>query len=55
MAFGGSRAEYYRQQASRIRALAEACQYPEIKEQLERGARQYETLAYQVESGQLPH
>jgi hypothetical protein len=45
MAFDGSRAQFYRDQARQIREIAEACVVPEIKEQLERVARQYEALA----------
>jgi len=54
MAFDGSRAEFYRDQACRLRALAKACTLPDIKEQLEHVAEEYETLAHQVEAGILP-
>ena len=54
MAFDGSRAEFYRDQARRLHALAEACSLSDIKEQLERVAQQYEILARQVENGILP-
>ena len=54
MAFDGSRVEFYRDKARRIRELAGACVLPDIKEQLERIARQYEVLARQVETGSLP-
>jgi len=54
MAFDGSRAEFYRDQACRLRALAKACKLSDIKEQLEHVAEEYETLAHQVEAGILP-
>lgn len=54
MAFDGSRGQFYRDKARRIRELAAACALPYIKEQLERIARQYEVLARQVENGSLP-
>jgi hypothetical protein len=54
MAFDGSSAAFYREQARRIRELADRCVTMDIKEQLEHVAEQYETLARQVESGVLP-
>jgi hypothetical protein len=54
MTFDGARTQFYRDKARRVRAIAECCALPDIKEQLERIARQYETLAHQVETGSLP-
>lgn len=54
MAFDGSSAPFYRDQARRIRDLAAQCVTMDIKEQLERVAEQYETLARQVETGAVP-
>ena len=54
MAFDGSRAQFYRDKARRIREMAGTCVLPDIKDQLELIARQYETLARQVETGSLP-
>lgn len=54
MAFDGSRVQFYRDKARQIRGLADACLLPDIKEQLERIAQQYEVLARQVETGSLP-
>lgn len=51
MALDGSRASFYRDQASRIREIAERCVLVDIKDQLERVAKQYEALARQAESG----
>jgi hypothetical protein len=45
MAYDGSRAQFYLDQARQIREIAATCVVPEIKEQLERVARQYEALA----------
>jgi hypothetical protein len=53
MGFDGSRAEYYRQRAAEIRALAAKCKLPDIKWQLEMVAQQYEDLAFSVDSGTL--
>jgi hypothetical protein len=53
MAFDGSRATFYRDQASRLRELADHCINLDIKDQLERVACQYEILARQVESGNI--
>jgi hypothetical protein len=53
MAFDGSRATFYRDQARRIRDIADHCALLDIKDQLERVARQYETLARQVEGGDI--
>jgi hypothetical protein len=50
MAFDGTRAEFYRDQARRIRAIAATCVSSDIKEQLERVANQYEALAYEVDA-----
>lgn len=55
MAFDGSRAQFYRDQARRILAVAEECASADIKDQLERIASQYETLARQVDAGHLLH
>ena len=55
MAFDGSRAQLYRDKARQIREMAATCVLPDIREQLERIARQYETLAHQVETGSLPN
>jgi hypothetical protein len=53
MAFDGSRATFYRDQARRIREIAERCIISDIRDQLERVATQYETLARQVECGDI--
>ena len=47
MAYGGTRAEFYLDQARQVREIADLCVIPEIKEQLERIARQYEAMARQ--------
>jgi len=51
MALDGSRAEFYRQSAARLRELAEAYELVEIKDAFEKIARQYERLAAEVERG----
>jgi len=51
MAFEGSPAQFYRDQAKRIRALAEKSQYPEIIGQLLTIAAQFERLAKQYDQG----
>ena len=53
VAFEGSRAEYYRGRARMIRALAEKSAAPDIKQEYERIAQQYDQLANEVEVGQL--
>ena len=53
MAFDGSRAEFYRQSADRIRAIADRYADPEVIEAFERIARQYDMLATEVERGFL--
>jgi hypothetical protein len=55
MSFDGSRAEYYRSRAVEVRATAASCHAPEIKEQLEIVAQEYETLAKSVTTGILSH
>jgi hypothetical protein len=54
MAFDGSRAQFYRDQARRLRTIAEACGGPDVKQELEQIAVQYESLARQVDIGLLP-
>lgn len=49
MAFDGSRAEFYRQSARRLRELAARYKIDEIKATFERIAKQYEKLADQVD------
>jgi len=44
---GGSPAQYYRDQAKRIREIAATCKLPEIKEQLMTIADQFDRLAAQ--------
>jgi hypothetical protein len=51
MAFEGSSAPYYRDQAKRIRALAEQFSFPDIKEQLLTVAGQFDRLAEQCDLG----
>lgn len=51
MAFEGSPAQYYRNQAKRIRSLAEESKYPEIREQLLTIAAQFDRLAKQDDKG----
>ena len=53
MSFDGSRAEYYRNRAADVRAIAGTCHDAEIKEQLERVAKEYEALARSVGMGAL--
>jgi hypothetical protein len=53
MAFDGSRAAFYREQARRIREIADRCVIAEIKDQLEMVAKQYEHLAVSIDSGAL--
>jgi hypothetical protein len=54
MAFDGSSAPYYRDQAERIREFATTCKSADIRDQLERIAVQFEHLAHQVERGTVP-
>jgi hypothetical protein len=51
MAFEGSPAQFYRDQAKRIRALAGESKYPEIIEQLLTIAAQFERLAKHYDKG----
>jgi|KBSMisStandDraft_5_1062788.scaffolds.fasta_scaffold215940_2 hypothetical protein len=51
MAFDGSHAEFYRQQARRLRARAAAYTVPDIKQEFERLADQWERLADDVARG----
>lgn len=53
MALDGSRAQYYRQCASELRAKADNSRYPDMKAQFEIMAEQWDALARQVESGRL--
>jgi hypothetical protein len=53
LAFDGSRATFYHDQACRLRELADHCVNLDIKDQLQRVADQYDTLARQVESGNI--
>jgi hypothetical protein len=53
MSFDGSRAQYYRSQADKVRGVAATCKDEAIKNQLETVAKEYEALAYSVESGAL--
>jgi hypothetical protein len=53
MAFEGSSAQYYRDQASRIRALAETSTFPDTKDQMRTIASQYDRMAEQFEKGLL--
>ncbi|HEY1505558.1 MAG TPA: hypothetical protein VGF92_14720 [Stellaceae bacterium] len=54
MAFDGSRAQLYREQARRLREIAGACTIPEMHDQLMRIAWEYDKLARQVDKGHLP-
>ena len=54
MPFESSRAQFYRDRAGEVRAMAEACRDESIKEQFLRIAAEYEALAHQVEAGILP-
>lgn len=47
----GSPAQYYRDQATRIRAIAADCKLPEIKQQLLTIADQFDRLAAQHAKG----
>ena len=51
MAFEGSSAQYYREEAKRIRALADRFTIPEFKEQMLAIASQFDRLAEQFEKG----
>ena len=53
MAFDGSRGEFYRESAQRVRALVEKYETQEIRDIFERIAEQYEQLAQQVERGSI--
>jgi hypothetical protein len=54
MPFEGSRAEYYREAAQRLRLTAATLRtLPAIKEQFEQMARQYEMLAEEIGRGLL--
>ena len=53
MALDGSGVEYYRARARLVRALAEKCSTPDLKQEYERIAAQYEQLASEVERGLL--
>ena len=53
MALDGSRAEFYRHRAEELHALAEKCRDPMIKDQLEKVAKQYESLSLSVDKGML--
>jgi hypothetical protein len=53
MAFDGSRAQFYREQAQRIREIADRCVIADIKDQLQRVTLQYDALARQVQTGQM--
>lgn len=55
VALDGSRAEYYRGRARMVRTLAEKCSAPDLKQEYERIAEQYEQLAREVEQGTLKH
>ncbi len=49
MPLEASAAQFYRDEAKRIRSLAEACTFPETKAQLLMIADQYDRLAEQYE------
>lgn len=51
MAFEGSSAQFYRDEAKRIRALAEQFQIPDLKDQMLTIASQFDRLAEQFEKG----
>jgi hypothetical protein len=55
MALDGSRAEFYRQRATAVRGIAEKCRDPDIKDQFETVAKEYEALALSVDKGVLSH
>jgi hypothetical protein len=53
LAFDGSRAEYYRQQAQRVRQLANSTRDSDIRYEYEQLADIYERLAAQADRGQI--
>lgn len=54
MPFEASSAQYYRDEAARIRALAEVTTFPDMKAQLLMIADQFDRLAKQYELGLPP-
>jgi hypothetical protein len=53
LALDGSRAEYYREKARHVRALADNAVSPGLKQEYSEIAEQYDRLARQVEEGKL--
>jgi hypothetical protein len=55
MSDDGSRADYYRERAADVRDIAGGCKDVLIKQQLEKIAQEYESLANLVNRGMLSH
>lgn len=50
MAFDGTSAQLYRTRAKELREMAATCHLPEVRDQLNMIAEQFDTLARQVEA-----